>query len=217
METKDESKRGKTAYDRGIAEGKEAALEDERARTMEITAIAKDFNVISQGARSINSGQSVEEFRQAVLAGMKPQQHIAQASMDNDNGSFNRETVKSDLDTFIRSAGETRGMSITGGATAGGNAVVPFVSSDLETLLREGNPIRALVDVITVNGNDSFEEVVSSGAAGSVYVGESDARPELANPVLNKIVTELKEIYSMQTLTQRLISQSHPGCRGCLW
>ncbi len=116
--------------------------------------------------------------------------------------------VNKDLDTYIRTSGETKGLSITGG-DSGTNAVVPFVSSTLETLLREGNPFRDLITVVAINGNGSFEEVISSGAAGSIYIAEDAARPETANPVLNKITTDLMEIYSLQTLTQRLLSQSH--------
>lgn len=125
---------------------------------------------------------------------------------ESENGNTSK--VNKDLGEFIRTAGETKGLSIVGGGTAGGNAVIPFTSSTLEALLHEGNPFRDLITIQMVGGNSGFEELVSSGAAGATYTGETDARPETVNPVLNKIVTDLMEIYSLQTLTQRLLSQS---------
>ncbi len=216
----EENKRGKTAYDRGITEGKQEAIAVERDRVRQITALCKDFACEDIAERALTQGLSVDVVQEAILQRRQAKDLAGQETIENWNRAYsssniemlngnnpNNDTVSRELDQFIRSKGEARGLSINTGT--GGNAVIPFRNSSLENLLRENSPIRDLVDVIPIDGNDSFEEVISSGMPGSTWIGETDARTEGSNAVLNKVTTALKEIYSLQTLTQRLLDQSY--------
>ncbi len=118
-------------------------------------------------------------------------------------------TIQDDLNTFIRTAGEQKGMSIGGGDSSGGAAVVPFRESGIDNLLRDKSPLRDLIAVRDVGEFGSFEEVVSQGGSTGAWVTETGARPETNAALLEKVVTELFELYAMPVATQRLIDDNY--------
>lgn len=190
--------------------------EQERQRVQQLIKLGKKADMRDLADEFISNGSTPDEFRKVVfdkvtsLNQMETNSRTITDATGISVGDTNhkRDLINKDLDVFVRTAGKTRAMSISGGPTAGENAVIPYVESSMANLLREASPIRALVDVFPLNGYDTFEEVVSSGIPGSVWIDEEGARSETSNPVLNKVTTELKEIYSLQTLTQRLLDQS---------
>ncbi len=87
---------------------------------------------------------------------------------------------------------------------SGGYAVYPALSEGIGTLIRNNSALRALVDFISIESGDSYEEIISITAAGTAWVGELSARPKTATPQLVKITTTLHELYASPTLSQRL-------------
>jgi len=211
IEAKEET-RGKTAYDRGINEGKQEALDTEGVRVKEIQELCEGNNpdlalrAISENYSTEAVKQILREIRMAGYDNSEPSEVIRASHHGYNNRT---DTINRDLDEYVRSKGQVRGLSINGGITSGELAVVPFRDSEMHSLLREASPIRGLVDVVMTDNTTQFEEVVTSGLPGSSWVSESGSRTETSNATLNMVTTYLHEIYSLQTLTQRLIDQSY--------
>jgi HK97 family phage major capsid protein len=127
--------------------------------------------------------------------------------MGNYTGSRDVEESKSQLAAYIRSRGETKGMFSASGPD-GGWTVIPVLADSIGTMVRDSSALRQLVNFIEIGAGDSYEELISSTAAGASWVGEQESRPETDSPTLTQVTTSLHELYAMPVLSQRLADDS---------
>ena len=126
------------------------------------------------------------------------------------NSSSQDRESKNDLACYLRSRGEIKGM-LTSNDPQGGYTVPPFLAEGISSLVRNTSALRKLVNFITLESGDTYEELLSTSPVGTQWVGEQSSRPATDNPALNKIATALHEHYCMPVLSQRLADDSSVG------
>ncbi|MDO9104823.1 MAG: phage major capsid protein [Methylovulum sp.] len=126
---------------------------------------------------------------------------------DSSDYAFGFDESKSDLATYIRSRGETKGMFSSSGPD-GGWMVAPVLANGIGTIVRNASALRELVTFVPMEVGGSYEEVISTTPVGAVWVGETQARPATATPQLVKVTTELHEEYAEPVISQKLADDS---------
>jgi HK97 family phage major capsid protein len=130
--------------------------------------------------------------------------------------SANDSTINNAVGRFIKSGGDIsqiqNAMSV-GSDADGGYAVVPLTTG-INNILRNGNPIRGLLDVRTVSGAGSIEEIISADVSAASWIAETSARTATNTPGLKKVTARLDELYSLQSVTQRMIDDYSLGDLG---
>lgn len=89
----------------------------------------------------------------------------------------------------------------TGVEGDGGYAVPEELDRNILALLRNVSPMRQVCSQITVSTPD-YKKLVSTGGAGSGWVGEVAARPATGTPTLAQIAAVMGEIYANPQATQ---------------
>jgi len=84
----------------------------------------------------------------------------------------------------------------------GGFAVPTEIDSDIEKLLLDISPIRAISRVVQV-GTSDYKKLVNTGGMASGWVGEKSARPETDTPTFAEIAPPIGEIYANPSATQQ--------------
>ncbi len=120
---------------------------------------------------------------------------------------------KAAFDAYVRkgetaslSALEAKAMS-AGSASDGGYLVPEQTETEIGRLLSTASPIRAICDVRQVSASVYKKPFATSGAATG-WVGETDARPQTASPVLAELQFPAMELYAMPAATQTLLDDA---------
>lgn len=134
-----------------------------------------------------------------IYSGLRSQSQSSRLTQDSE--------IKNSVGRFIKSGGDIaqiqNAMSV-GSDADGGYAVVPLTTG-VNNILRDGNPIRRLLDVRSVSGSGSIEEVISADVSAASWIAETGARAATTTPGLKKVTARLDELYSLQSITQRMI------------
>jgi HK97 family phage major capsid protein len=104
-------------------------------------------------------------------------------------------------------AGEFKTYSV-GDDPSGGYLVAPVLSASINRRVFDVSPLGRLARRISIPEGDAFEEPIDDGDIGATWVGENDARPATATSDLKYLLVSVKEIYALQTVTQRLLDDS---------
>jgi HK97 family phage major capsid protein len=108
--------------------------------------------------------------------------------------------------------GDTAGLHEAKAASAGSDAdggyIVPAeTEAQIDRLLTEASPIRAIATVRQTSAS-LFRKPVSMGGAVSGWVAETAARPETGTPTLDLLDFPTAEIYAMPAATQQLLDDA---------
>jgi HK97 family phage major capsid protein len=131
-------------------------------------------------------------------------------------GERDRREVNAALRALIRTGDAAPLANLQGGINAGmqsasdpdgGYTVVPYLSPTMASRVVEISPMRQLARSVVIDG-DTFEEIQDTGEAGAAWVGETEARPDTANPTLHKLSVPVHEVYAQPKITQRLLDDS---------
>jgi HK97 family phage major capsid protein len=105
-------------------------------------------------------------------------------------------------------AGLVEGKSLSAGSNADGGYVVPEqTEAQIDRLLTQASPIRAIAGVRQTSAA-VFRKPVSRGGAASGWVSESAARPETTSPSLDLIDFPTAELYAMPAATSQLLDDA---------
>ncbi len=120
---------------------------------------------------------------------------------------------KQAFDAYVRSgdadglrAIETKAMSI-GSNPDGGYLVPPEIETEIGKRLTAISPIRSIAGQRTISGNLYKKPFMTAGPAVG-WVGETDARPQTASPVLDSLSFPAMELYAMPAATAALLEDS---------
>jgi HK97 family phage major capsid protein len=103
---------------------------------------------------------------------------------------------------------ELKTLSATGQSGAeGGYLITPQMSDKITSIINETSPLRTLATVETIS-SDTLDLIEDSGDMQAVWVDESEARLETANPLFNKHTIETHEMYANPRATQKLIDDA---------
>lgn len=110
------------------------------------------------------------------------------------------------LGGFVKtgSDAELKSMSV-GSDPSGGYVVLPKMAASMIKRIFDASPIRRLARVQQIDSGDAWAEPLDLNDASAEWVGEEQARPELATPDLSMLTVPLNELYSLQKLTQKLL------------
>lgn len=89
----------------------------------------------------------------------------------------------------------------------GGFAVPESLDHEIDRLLKDISPIRAIAKVVTI-GNANYKKLVTLSGTASGWVGESAARPETGSPQFAEVAPPLGEIYANPAATQAMLDDS---------
>lgn len=87
----------------------------------------------------------------------------------------------------------------------GGYFVLPALSDTMTKKLFDSVAMRRLARVVTITAGASWKEPIDLGEPAATWVGESQARPTTATPSIGMLEVPVREIYSLQPVTQGLI------------
>jgi len=89
----------------------------------------------------------------------------------------------------------------------GGYIVPSTMEAGIDRVLGTVSAVRSAARVISIGGSE-YKKLVSMGGATSGWVGEEEARPETATPVLREIAINTGEIYANPYATQTLLDDA---------
>lgn len=120
---------------------------------------------------------------------------------------------KQAFDRYVR-AGEVQAMrsldrkSLSVGSDPDGGYLAPEETESMITAaVRDLSPMRQIASVRQIGAN-SFRKPVTSAGLAAGWVGETDARPETASPVLSAVDFPTMELYAMPATTQALLDDA---------
>ncbi|HEX3810017.1 MAG TPA: phage major capsid protein [Rhizomicrobium sp.] len=119
-------------------------------------------------------------------------------------------TRKAAFDRYMRkgdaSALEMKSLS-EGTSTAGGYVVPLEIGQTIDRILAKASPIRALATVQQI-GSNIYRKPITTVAAASGWVGETDDRTETTAPTISAIDFPAMELYAMPAATQALLDDA---------
>lgn len=115
--------------------------------------------------------------------------------------------------SFIRTGDETgfaevKSLARVGSDPDGGYLVTPALSQTIQRRVFDASPIARLARRVTIDTGDAFEEPIDDSDIGAEWVTETAPRPGLQTPKLRLLRVPCHEIYTNQTVTQRLLDDS---------
>ncbi|WP_206211015.1 phage major capsid protein [Vogesella urethralis] len=90
----------------------------------------------------------------------------------------------------------------------GGYAVPKELDTNIIQLLRKGNPMRDVCNVITV-GNETYSRLINKGGANAGWVGETDPRNPTNTPQLAPVAPFFGELYANPQATQKSLDDMY--------
>jgi len=134
-----------------------------------------------------------------------------------DNREAARDTAvlehKAAFEAYVRSgeSGNLRALELkalsVGSSPDGGYLVPPEIETEIGRRLTAVSPIRAIAGVRTISGNVYKKPFMTAGPAVG-WVGETDARPQTASPVLDELSFPAMELYAQPAATATLLEDS---------
>lgn len=180
----------KTANDEASQKGVDVVLEEKVARIGgEVSALQTklDRMHLAMNRPSVKGGATepseVQEHKSAFY------------------GRFVRKGVERGLAEL-----EEKALNI-GTPAEGGYAVPEDLDQQIDSLLRDVSPIRAIANVVRI-GSSNYRKLVSLSDAASGWVGEEDARTETDSPSFAEVVPSLGEIYANPAATQAMLDDA---------
>lgn len=104
-------------------------------------------------------------------------------------------------------AGEFKTYSV-GDDPSGGYLVAPVLSDTINRRVFDVSPLGRLARRVTIAEGDAFEEPIDDGDIGATWVGENSARPATTTSDLRTLRVPVREVYALQTVTQRLLDDA---------
>lgn len=152
-----------------------------------------------------------------------PRVPMIDGSSDGGYGQGALGEARAALATFARTGdlaplhglAETRDMA-AGSDPNGGYFVVNALSNSMTKREFDQSPMRGLARVVTLTAGDTFEEPLDMDEAEATWVGEQTDRPKTDDPEVGKISIPLKEIYALQTASQKVLDVSNQNLGGWL-
>lgn len=113
---------------------------------------------------------------------------------------------------FCRTGSDIELKQVVGLSTdvdpAGGYVVLPQMSDRMTRRIYDQSPIHRLSRVQTMDTGDAWAEPLDLDESSASWVSEHQARPSLSAPQLGLLTVPLNELYSVQTVTQKLMDLS---------
>jgi|GEM_PF-2876787 len=185
------------------------------AESRQLDGIFAEFDRLEAQLNNQPGSRRLSEPQQPMPQNSFPTRFNTMAGRQSSR-SANDSTVNNSVGRFIKSGGDIsqiqNAMSV-GSDADGGYAVVPLTTG-INNILRNGNPMRGLLDVRTVSGAGSIEEIISADVSAASWIAETSARPATNTPGLKKVTARLDELYSLQSVTQRMIDDYSLGDLG---
>jgi HK97 family phage major capsid protein len=120
---------------------------------------------------------------------------------------------KAAFEAYVR-CGEAAGLraleakALSAGSNPDGGYLVPVeIENEIGKRLADISPIRAIAGVRTISGNVYKKPFMTTGPAVG-WVGETDARPQTASPVLDELSFPAMELYAQPAATATLLEDS---------
>jgi HK97 family phage major capsid protein len=120
---------------------------------------------------------------------------------------------KAAFDAYVRTgdatnlrALEVKALSVSSNPD-GGFLVTPEIEQVISQRLINISPIRSIASVRTISSNIYKKPVMTAGPATG-WVGETDARPQTASPVLDELSFPAMELYAQPAATTTLLEDS---------
>lgn len=185
-----------------LLEEKGRAFEEYKKQNDErLAALGKGGSTEDFEAKLKKFDERIEELTNSIKAGENERARLGNpGAAETGDPEYKAGFVK-----FMRkgdvSAIEAKSVN-TGADADGGFAVPEQVDTSILQLLGKETPMRSVCGQITV-GTEDYKKLVSLGGAGSGWVGETDARPETANPKLAQVAPFFGEIYANPAATQK--------------
>lgn len=114
------------------------------------------------------------------------------------------------IDKFVRKGNDTglkeleaKAMSI-GTPADGGYALPEQIDREIEKMLRDISPVRAVANVVTV-GTSDYKKLVNVNGIASGWVGEAAARPATNTSQLAEVAPPIGELYANPQVTQQAL------------
>lgn len=103
-------------------------------------------------------------------------------------------------------------LSIEGGGggdvSKGGATVFPAISDRIMERQFAQSALARLARRVTIDAGSSFQEPQDLGDPGTAWVGETEARPTTATADFALLDVPLHEVYTLQSITQRMLDDS---------
>lgn len=168
----------------------------------------KGADVVSQEAIDRVNTELGEVTKKLDEALMSKNRGLQTGDAEGDPSHFTNSTeYKSALDDYLVKGEDSaikalQTKALSAGSSADGGAAIPEeLDRNIEQLLKDYSPFRAIAGQITVNG-PRYKKLINEGGAGSGWVGETDGRPETGTPKLTEVTPPLGTIYANPAITQ---------------
>lgn len=148
--------------------------------------------------------------RKTALRGRSPLSHSAETEAPHQK-AFAAYLRRGDDSALRGLALEEKAMAV---ATDGGYLAAPTISDGVQAALRATGSLRALANVVQVEGG-SYEVLLDKSDIGGAWVSETTAT-ETDSPQVDKIVVPLHELAAMPKATQRLLDDASFDLEGWL-
>ena len=121
-------------------------------------------------------------------------------------------TERSELGGYAKAGGDRpfapKAALSTDSDPGGGYTVFPTISKTIQQKTFDLSPLGRLARYENCPKGDAFEEPWDVSDIAARWVGENDGRPELDGPSLRLMSVPLREIYTSQPVTQRLLDDT---------
>lgn len=104
-------------------------------------------------------------------------------------------------------SGDVKSMS-AGSGPDGGILMQSQLASAIRMRAAQVSPVRAIAQVITLTGADTYEEPAFTNLAEANWASETAPRPTTATPTVEKISIPTHDLYCNPAVTQRLLDNS---------
>jgi HK97 family phage major capsid protein len=185
------------------------------AESGRLDGIFAEFDRLEAQLNNKPGSRRISEPQQPMMQNSLPPRFNSMPGRQSSR-SANDSTINNAVGRFIKSGGDISQMQnamSVGSDADGGYAVVPLTTG-INNILRNSNPMRGLLNVRTVNGAGSIEEIISADVSAASWIAETSARPATNTPGLKRVTARLDELYSLQSVTQRMIDDYSLGDLG---
>ena len=115
---------------------------------------------------------------------------------------------KGGFESFVRQGTVVEMKAFTGvTGDAGGYAVPREIDAEIEAVLNDISPIRAIAKVVKV-GSAGYRKLVTTGGTPSGWAAETAPRPETATPVFAEIAPPMGELYANPSASQAMLDDA---------
>ncbi|MFO0906791.1 MAG: phage major capsid protein [Isosphaeraceae bacterium] len=158
-------------------------------------------SAVNRPAAPSSVAEKKAELRQKANKLFNDFARVQSATQQTDLAEFARDYAKAHPDDL-----EVKALTVNSDPN-GGYLTFPEFGGIIQSYLYESSPMRQLASVINI-GTDSYEIVLDNDQAGWGWVGETQARPDTATPVLGKMNIPVNEMYAMPNASQKMLDDA---------